>query len=116
MRNIGSSVGTSLVTTLLARRSQFHQSVLSSHATNYDPAFRNQLSGLSAQLTHAGASVPDAQVQAYGRIYQSMVVQSQTLAYIDIFMVLTIAAGIMFLLAFAVRKNDPGAGGPAVAE
>jgi len=116
MRNIGSSVGTSLVTTLLARRSQFHQSMLSYHATNYDPAFRNQLSGLSAQLTHAGASVPDAQVQAYGRIYQSMLVQSQTLAYIDIFMVLAIAAGIMFLLAFVVRKNDPRAGGPVVAE
>ena len=26
-------------------------------------------------------------------------------------MVLAVAAGIMFLLAFIVRKNDPGAGG-----
>ena len=62
MRNIGSSVGTSMVTTLLARRAQFHQSVLSYHATNYDPAFRNQFSGLSQQLIHAGATPPDAQV------------------------------------------------------
>ena len=30
MRNIGSSVGTSMVTTMLARRAQFHQSMLSS--------------------------------------------------------------------------------------
>ena len=45
MRNIGSSVGTSMVTTLLARRAQFHQNMLSYHATRYDPAFRNQLSG-----------------------------------------------------------------------
>ena len=52
-------------------------------------------------------ALPDAQVQAYGRIYQSMQVQSQTLAYIDTFMVLAVAAGIMFLLAFIVRKNDP---------
>jgi DHA2 family multidrug resistance protein len=115
MRNIGSSVGTSMVTTILARRAQFHQNVLSYHATNYDPAFRSQLSGLSAQLMHAGASAPDAQVQAYGRIYQSMQVQSQTLAYVDTFMVLAIAAGIMFLLAFIVQKNDPG-GGHAVVE
>jgi len=43
MRNIGSSVGTSLVSTMLARRAQFHQSVLTYHATNYDPAFRNQV-------------------------------------------------------------------------
>jgi len=110
MRNIGSSVGTSMVTTILARRAQFHQSVLSYHATNYDPAFRNQLNGLSRQLVHAGASVPDARVQAYGRIYQSLLVQAQTLAYIDTFMVLAIAAGIMFLLAFIVRKNDPSGG------
>jgi MFS transporter, DHA2 family, multidrug resistance protein len=116
MRNIGSSVGTSLVTTLLARRAQFHQSVLSYHATNYDPAFRDQLSGLSRQLMHAGASAPDAQKQAYGRLYQLMQVQSQTLAYIDTFMVLAVAAGTMFLLAFIVRKNDPTAGGRVVVE
>jgi DHA2 family multidrug resistance protein len=115
MRNIGSSVGTSMVTTILARRAQFHQNMLSYHATNYDQPFRNQMDGLSAQLLHAGASAPDAQVQATGRIYQSLQVQSQTLAYIDTFMILAIAAGIMFLLAFLVQKNDPG-GGHAVVE
>jgi DHA2 family multidrug resistance protein len=111
MRNMGSSVGTSMVTTLLARRAQFHQSVLAYHATNYDPAFRNQLHGLSQQLAHAGATAPDAQAQAYGRIYQSMLLQSQTLAYIDTYMILAVAASIMFVLAFIVKKNDPGAGG-----
>jgi DHA2 family multidrug resistance protein len=116
MRNIGSSVGTSMVTTLLARRAQFHQSTLSYHATNYDPAFRDQVSALSQQLFQSGASAPDAQVQAYGRIYRSLQVQSQVLAYIDTFMVLAIAAGIMFLLAFIVRKNDPAAGGQIAAE
>ena len=111
MRNIGSSVGTSMVTTMLARRSQFHQSVLTYHATNYDPAFRNQLQGLSQQLLHSGATPPDAQAAAYGRIYQSVLVQSQTLAYIDTFMVLAVASSIMFVLTFLVKKNDPGAGG-----
>ena len=33
-----------------------------------------------------------------------------TLAYIDVFIVLTVAASIMFLLSFLVRKNDPKAG------
>jgi DHA2 family multidrug resistance protein len=116
MRNIGSSVGTSLVTTLLARRAQFHQSTLSYHATNYDPAFRNQVNGLVAQLSHAGASVPDAQVQAYARAYQSLQIQSQTLAYLDTYMVLAVAASLMFVLSFAVLKNDPAARGQAVVE
>jgi DHA2 family multidrug resistance protein len=116
MRNIGSSVGTSMVTTILARRAQFHQNMLTFHATSYDPAFQNQLKGLSTQLVHAGASAPDAQVQAYGRIYQNVLVQSQTLAYIDTFMVLAVAASIMFLLAFIVRKNDTSGGGHVIAE
>jgi DHA2 family multidrug resistance protein len=111
MRNIGSSVGTSMVTTMLARRAQFHQSVMTYHATNYDPAFRNDLQGLTQQLIHAGATPPDAQAAAYGRLYQSVLVQSQTLAYIDTYMVLAVAAGIMFVLTFVIKKNDPGAGG-----
>jgi DHA2 family multidrug resistance protein len=116
MRNIGSSVGTSMVTTLLARRAQFHQTVLSTHVTSYDPAFQSQVDGLSQLLFKSGASAPDARVHAYGLIYQSVLVQSQVLAYIDTFMVLAIAAGIMFLLAFAIRRNDPRAGGKVVAE
>ena len=111
MRNIGSSVGTSMVTTMLARRAQFHQTVLTYHATNYDPAFRNDLQGLTQQLVQSGATPPDAQAAAYGRIYQSVLVQSQTLAYIDTYMVLAVAAGVMFLLTFIVKKNDPGGGG-----
>jgi DHA2 family multidrug resistance protein len=115
MRNIGSSVGTSMVTTLLARRAQFHQSILAYNATNYDPAFRNQIRGLTQQLSHAGATLPDAQAQAYGRTYQAVQVQSQTLAYIDTYMLLAVAASIMFVLAFLVRRNDTSAGGAEAA-
>jgi len=110
MRNIGSSVGTSGVTTLLARRAQSHQSLISYHATNYDPAFRNQVNGLAAQLVNSGASIPDARTGALGRAYQQVLVQAQTLAYIDTFMILAIAAGLMFLLSFLIRKNDPAPG------
>ncbi len=88
------------------------------HATNYDPAFRNQLQRAQPATGARGRHArPMRRRQAYGRIYQSLLVQSQTLAYIDTFMVLAVAAGIMFVLAFIVRKNDPGAGGEvAVAE
>ena len=113
MRNIGSSVGTSMVTTLLARRAQFHQSRFVSHVTSYDPAFQSQISGLARQLVHSGASAADAQTQAQGLIYQSLGAQAQTVAYLDAFMVLAVAASIMFLFAFIMRKNDPSAGGEA---
>ena len=106
MRNIGSSVGTSMVTTSLARRAQFHQSVLAYHATNYDPAFRSQLSGLTRQLVRSGATLPNAQLRAYARIYQSLQVQSQTSSPTSTHSwFLAIAAGVMFLLAFIVAKE-----------
>ena len=116
MRNIGSSVGTSMVTTLLARRAQFHQSVLAYHATNFDPAFQNQVAGLAKQLVQSGVSAADSREHAYGLIYQLLGAQAQTLAYVDTFMVLAVGAGIMFLLSFLVRKNDPRAGGAVVVE
>jgi DHA2 family multidrug resistance protein len=49
--------------------------------------------------------------QAMGRIYRETVAQATTLAYIDTFAILGVAAGIMFLLSFALKKNEPGAGG-----
>ena len=111
MRNIGSSVGTSMVTTLIARRGQFHQVMLSSYTTGFDAVFQNRTGTLSQQLLHAGTSAADAQYKGYGVIYQSMQNQAQLLSYVDAFKVLTIGAGIMFLLAFVMRKNDPRAGG-----
>ena len=39
MRNIGASIGTSMVTTLIARRAQFHQVNLTAHFTPGQPAF-----------------------------------------------------------------------------
>jgi DHA2 family multidrug resistance protein len=110
MRNIGSSVGTSMVTTLLARRAQFHQNAIAFHATNYDPAFRDAVTGLSQQLGQSGLSAPDAQVQAFARVYQNVQVQAQTLAYIDTFKILAVAAAVMFVLSFIVRRNDPAPG------
>ena len=49
-RNVGGSVGISLVTTLLARRGQVHQSVLASHTGNFDPAFQSAVSGMAQAL------------------------------------------------------------------
>ncbi len=54
MRNIGSSVGTSIVTTLLARRAQFHQQVLIGHTVAGNPRFQRTVNNLSDQLARAG--------------------------------------------------------------
>ena len=59
-RNIGGSSGIASATTLLARRAQFHHSVLVAHMTPYDWPYRDALAGTAATLQTAGASAPDA--------------------------------------------------------
>src|SRR5208283_2573148 len=55
-RNIGGSVGISLVTTMLDRRSQVHQSDLSHNLSAGNPAFRSMLSGATQAMRAHGSS------------------------------------------------------------
>src|SRR5215469_714947 len=114
MRNMGSSVGTSMVTTLIARRSQFHQFRLVEHARIDNPNFANAANGLTQRWVNYGLGRHDAQATAYAQIYQSLGAQAGTLAYIDTFMVLAILSAIMFFLSFLLEKNDPGGGAVVV--
>jgi len=116
MRNMGSSVGTSLVTTLIARRSQFHQLRLVEKARIDNPNFANAAHGLSRHFAIRGLGKHEAMATAYARIYQSVQAQAASLAYIDTFMVLSVAAGVMFFLSFMLKRNDPASGGVHVAE
>jgi DHA2 family multidrug resistance protein len=111
MRNMGSSVGTSMVTTLIARRSQFHQEILGGYARPDNPNFQNTLNGLTQHLAQSGLGLHEARGQAYARIYQEVQRHAASLAYIDTFMVLAVGAAIMFFLAFMLKRNDPGGGG-----
>jgi DHA2 family multidrug resistance protein len=115
MRNIGSSVGTSLVTTLLARRAQFHQEVLVGHIRAENPLLQGAVTGLSQQLANSGMDKHAARITAYARIYQSIQAQASAAAYIDTFKVLAVGSAVMIFLAFVLKKNDPG-GGHVVAE
>ena len=111
MRNIGSSIGTSMVTTLIARREQVHQLYMAAHTTPAMPPFTIGVKALAARLALAGLDASVASRQAYGRLYQELIGQATTLAYIDTFWVLCIGAAIMFVLSFLLRKNEPGGGG-----
>jgi MFS transporter, DHA2 family, multidrug resistance protein len=116
MRNIGSSVGTSMVTTLIARRSQFHQLRLVEKTRVDNPNFANMAQGLTQHYVNTGLGNHEASATAYASIYQSLQAQAGSLAYIDTFMVLCVCAAVMFFMSFFLKKNDPRAGGVTVAE
>jgi DHA2 family multidrug resistance protein len=115
MRNMGSSVGTSLVTTVIARRSQFHQGRLVEQARIDNPNFANAVQGLTQHFANGGLGRHEASATAYASIYRSLQAQAASLAYIDTFMVLSVFAAVMFFVSFFLKKNDLG-GGVTVAE
>ena len=109
MRNIGQSVGTSAVTTLLARRGQYHQSVLAAYTHSH--RFDTAVAGLTNRLTYVGLSVHEAQRQALARMYSVVMAQAQALSYVDIYWLLATISLLMFLLCFFLAKNEPSKGG-----
>jgi len=108
-RNIGQSVGTSAVTTLIARRSQYHQSVLA--AFTRSTRFNAAVEALTIRLTHVGLSVHSAHQQALARMYALVVAQAQALSYVEVYWLLAVISALMFFLSFLLAKNEPGAGG-----
>jgi DHA2 family multidrug resistance protein len=109
MRNIGQSVGTSAVTTLITRRTQYHQSVLAEYTRS--PRFNAAVATLTIRLTHVGLSVHSAHEQALARMYALVIAQAQALSYVEVYWLLAVISALMFFLSFLLAKNEPGAGG-----
>jgi DHA2 family multidrug resistance protein len=112
MRNIGASVGTSLVTTMIARRALFHQATLTEHTTTANVTFQQTIDALTGRLVQLGAAAHDAQIQAYALVYRALQAQAAALAYIDTYWVLALGATVMCVVSLFLRKNLPGANMP----
>jgi DHA2 family multidrug resistance protein len=107
-RNMGGDIGIAMVTTIIARRSQFHQAQLSSHGDYGNPALQARLQGIAAALVHAGASAVDAAHTAYAAIYRQLIQQAQTLAYLDTLFVLACITSLMVPAVLLTRKAKGG--------
>jgi DHA2 family multidrug resistance protein len=110
-RNVGGSVGISMATTVIDRRSQFHQDRLIAHATVFDPAFQALLSNQTLSLFHSGLSRHEATAHTYGRLYSDIKAQAAVLSYIDTIWVFTIIFALMIPFVFLMRKSEPGSPG-----
>jgi len=108
-RNMGGDIGIAIVTTLIARRSQFHQSRLAAHADPWSKAFTSQVSGIAQALQHAGISATEATQRAYAAVYGRLLREAQTLAYLDVLFVFAIFTALMVPLVFVTKRARPGA-------
>jgi MFS transporter, DHA2 family, multidrug resistance protein len=109
VRNVGGSVGISLATTLIARREQYHQSVLVEHVTPLDRQYNAVVHGLQqAYLAYSGSAV-DALHQAQAQVYAMVQRQAALLSFNDCFWVMAVILALMVPLVLLMRKPPPGA-------
>ncbi|MDR3792676.1 MAG: DHA2 family efflux MFS transporter permease subunit [Terracidiphilus sp.] len=107
MRNIGSSVGTSVIQTILARRTQFHLSRLGEHAVASDPSFQFNLAAGAYAMGGHGLPPGSLLSAALGRAYMSFQMQAMTLSYVDAYMFMAVCSAAMVFLSLLIKKNDP---------
>jgi DHA2 family multidrug resistance protein len=112
-RNQGGSFGIAFVTTMLARRAQFHRSVLVEHANPLSIGYRNTLGNLSAYFAKSGFSAADASTHAYAQLSHLVDRQASFLAALDCFWLLGCVCLVAAPLIFFSKKLIPtkGAGG-----
>lgn len=114
-RNIGGSGGIAMITTMVARRSQFHQGTLVSHVTPLDPGYGDMLQGTASALVARGASAADAAGQAQGIVYGVVQRQAAMMAVADTFWLLSLVFLVMVPLVFLLKKT-PRVAGPVPME
>lgn len=107
-RNVGGSIGISVVTTMLSRRAQFHQERLVSHLTPYDGQYQSALRRAATALIAHGAGAADAAAQAPMVIYRTMQRQATAMAFIDDFWLVGVSVVVVVPLVFLMKKNRPG--------
>lgn len=104
-RNIGGSVGISLVTTIQARLTQKHQVDLVSHMTPLNPRYLAALHGLAAGLQKKGSNAACAAQQASAVLYGELQRQAAMLAFIDVFWLLGVVCLAMVPFMFLIKSH-----------
>jgi MFS transporter, DHA2 family, multidrug resistance protein len=104
-RNIGGSVGISLVQALLARRQQFHQARLVAGLQPLNPVYAHGIQSLAHTLTARGAPPAAASRMAVGTLYQIVQRQASMMAFIDVFWALTLFIAVILPIVFLLRRT-----------
>jgi DHA2 family multidrug resistance protein len=120
-RNIGGSVGTAFVATMLSRGSQRHEAYMTRHLAPNSGGFIDQVNRLKPLFhggppnsTFGGGRGADGVFAAQGFIYQQLHRQSAMLAYMDIVAVLAVFCFLMIPLVLMIPHIAPPKGGPAM--
>jgi len=114
LRNLGGSFGVAFCTTVLARRTQMHQTFLVENITPYNPSFQHNYNQIQQwlQIHQPRFAGPSA---ALDEIYRQVLGQASMLAFNDTFWLLALGTAALVPLTFFFRQQSDtalGAGLP----
>jgi DHA2 family multidrug resistance protein len=105
LRNLGGSFGVAISSTMLAQRSQLHQTFLVEKITAYQPAFQIRYQQILEWLKmHQPSLAYDKNVMAF--IYQEIIRQASMLAFNDSFRALAISTAVLIPLTLLFRRRS----------
>ncbi len=104
-RNVGGSIGISLVNTIVARHAQLHQNEMVHSLAATDPAFQNQLHQLQQYLYTQGYGPVEAMRKAYALIGGELSAQALLWSYVDDFRYMALACFACIPIVFFLRKT-----------
>jgi len=114
-RNLGGSIGTSLLTTFLARQNQTHQRTFAAHTGNNDYNFQHLLNGLKAAFLAQGFDAVTAAKKALAMAYQMVQQQASALSFENSFWIMSLVVACLAPLPFLMRRPRPGEQQPRAA-
>ncbi len=106
-RNQGGSFGIAFVTTLAARRAQYHQSVLVAHNTPFDVRYQQLLTNLTNYFSTHGFTHADATVRAQAQAFNLLQRQASFLGFADCFTALGWFVLLGVPLVLLIKKFKP---------
>jgi MFS transporter, DHA2 family, multidrug resistance protein len=107
-RNMGGAIGTSLLTTFLARQNQTHQHAFASHTGSGDANFQSYLNGLTAMFVSHGNDASTAARKALSMAYAMVQQQANTLSFENSFWIMSLIVLFLTPLPFVMRRPRPG--------
>jgi DHA2 family multidrug resistance protein len=114
LRNIGGSIGISVVNTIVYRHSQTHRNEMGHSITTTSVSLQSQLHGLQQFLTSQGSSPSTAAHRAYVLLNGNLSQQARLWAYVDDFRYMALVCfgciPIVFMLKKAKGKGGVSAG------
>jgi DHA2 family multidrug resistance protein len=105
LRNLGGSFGVAFVTTVLTRRSQFHQSRLIDKLTPYDQQFQQSTAELGNTLSSVGVDPSSASQSGPALIYKELLRQASMLSFNDAFFLISIFMIMIIPLVLLMRTR-----------